>query len=143
MRIRSFVLVPAAVLALGGVACGNDEPGTGSSTSGEGLAVTLKDFTIAPAATTAPAGEITFDITNDGPSVHEFEILATDDAPDALPVDSGVVQTTESEIVDEVEDVAPATSTSLSVDLEVGSYVLICNIADHYEAGMYAGFTVT
>lgn len=141
MRSSPLVLIPAVALALAAVACsgaGDNPPATG-----DGIAVTLKDFTIAPASTTAPSGTVAFDITNDGPSVHEFEVLATDTAHDALAVDSGVVQTQDSEIVDEVENIAPATSTTLGVDLGPGSYVIICNVPGHYEAGMHVGFTVT
>jgi uncharacterized cupredoxin-like copper-binding protein len=143
LRLRPLVLIPAAALVLGGAACSEDPDGAESSTSGDGITVTLRDFAIEPATATAPSGSVEFAITNDGPSVHEFEVLATDTAPDALPVDSGVAQTEPSEIVDEVEDIAPGTSASLSVDLDPGSYVIICNIAGHYESGMHVGFTVT
>ncbi len=30
----------------------------------------------------------------------------------------------------------------MTVDLEPGAYVLICNVSDHYRAGMFAPFTV-
>jgi uncharacterized cupredoxin-like copper-binding protein len=143
--VRSYplVLVTAAALAFGAAACSSDPEAGDTGTSGDSIAVTLKDFAIAPAMTTAPSGTVSFDISNDGPSVHEFEVLATDTAPDALPVDSGVAQTQASEIVDEVENIAPGTSAALSVDLDPGSYVIICNVVDHYEAGMHVGFTVT
>ena len=54
-------------------------------------------------------------------------------------------------IVDEVEDLAVDATESLSVDLEAGSYVLICNVVQeepdgtmeaHYAEGMRASFTV-
>jgi uncharacterized cupredoxin-like copper-binding protein len=143
VRSHPLVLITAAALVFGAAACSNDPGGGDTGASGDGIAVTLKDFAIAPAVTTAPTGKVSFDITNDGPSVHEFEVLATDAEPDALPVDSGVAQTQESEIVDEVENIAPGTSAELSVDLDPGSYVIICNIAGHYGAGMHVGFTVT
>jgi uncharacterized cupredoxin-like copper-binding protein len=38
--------------------------------------------------------------------------------------------------------VATGESTSLTVDLDPGAYVLICNVPEHYRAGMYIGFTV-
>jgi uncharacterized cupredoxin-like copper-binding protein len=141
VRAPSIVLISAAAFVLLAAAC--NDTGANPPASGNGIAVTLKDFAIAPAATTAPPGTVEFDITNDGPSVHEFEVLATDVAPDALPVDSSVVQTQDSEIVDEVENIVPGTSTGLRVDLVPGSYVIICNVPGHYEAGMHSGFTVT
>jgi uncharacterized cupredoxin-like copper-binding protein len=141
VRFPLLVLISAATLVFVPVAC--NAGGANPPASGDGIAVTLKDFAIAPAATTAPSGAVAFDITNDGPSVHEFEVLATDTAPASLPVDSGVVQTQDSEIVDEVENIVPGTSTGLRVDLAPGSYVIICNVPGHYEAGMHTGFTVT
>jgi len=30
----------------------------------------------------------------------------------------------------------------MTVDLEPGVYVLICNVSDHYRAGMFGPFTV-
>lgn len=53
-----------------------------------------------------------------------------------------------SEPVDEVEDIAVGDTQSLTVDLEAGSYVLVCNICDaeeqeaHYQEGMRLAFAV-
>jgi uncharacterized cupredoxin-like copper-binding protein len=155
MDIRRFtmVLMLVGALTFALAACSSsDESGepsyapsssdTGADAMG-GIATTLKDFAITPATTSASAGEITFDVTNDGPSDHEMVIIKTDLAPDALPTDSkGEVVEDEVEAVDEVEDVAPGSSVSLSVNLEAGSYVLICNLPGHYAAGMSAAFTV-
>ncbi len=52
------------------------------------------------------------------------------------------------EAVDEVEDIPVGESETLTVDLDAGSYALICNIYDedeqesHYQEGMRATFTV-
>jgi uncharacterized cupredoxin-like copper-binding protein len=145
MSIRTLVLIPVAVLALTGVACGSDEPtSTDGSDGGDGVTVTLRDFAIELGASSAPAGSITFEATNDGPSVHEFEVIDTDIPADQFEVDSGVAATTAdgSVIVDEVEEIAPGTNVDLTVDLEPGAYALVCNIAGHYEQGMFASFTV-
>lgn len=70
--------------------------------------------------------------------------MRTDISADALPVQSGVVQTSAEgiEIVDEVEDIAPGTTTALSMELASGAYVVICNIPSHYDAGMSASLAV-
>jgi uncharacterized cupredoxin-like copper-binding protein len=129
-----------------GAACGADaDNGTGSSPGdGGGIAATLADTSIVLTSASAPAGPVSFDIANDGSTVHEFEVLRTEISADALPVESGVVQTSAEsiEIVDEVEDIAPGTTTALSVDLGPGAYVVICNIPTHYDAGMSAPFAV-
>ena len=46
------------------------------------------------------------------------------------------------ELVDEIEDIEGGSSQSLTVNLDAGSYVLICNLPGHYAQGMHAGFTV-
>jgi len=142
MSLRTLVLAPLAALALIGSACssGNDAGGE----TGDGIAATLSDFAIDLAETSAPTGSVSFDIRNDGPSIHEFEVLRTDLAADELPVDSGVVQTSAEgvEIVDEIEEIAPGTNAELSIDVDAGSYVIICNVVGHYESGMFAPFTV-
>jgi hypothetical protein len=64
-RARSAALV--AVLAILAASCS----GSGSNTTGD-VAVTLKDFAVAESPGTFAAGDISFGIHNDGPSVHEF-----------------------------------------------------------------------
>lgn len=142
MSLRILILAPLAALALIGTACSSDDGG--GETAGDGIAVTLRDFAIELGETSAPAGSVTFDVVNDGPSVHEFELIDTDIAADSFEVESGVAATTADGgvIVDEVEEVAPGTNTGLTVDLEPGTYALVCNIAGHYESGMFTSFTV-
>ena len=99
------------------------------------------------------SGEVTFNVTNKGPDdTHEFVVIKTDLAPDALPTDAnGAVEEEGAgmEVIDEIEDIAVGQAPSLTVTLEPGSYVLICNIFDeeeqeaHYSMGMRAPFTVT
>lgn len=134
-------VLPALALALT-TACG----GGGG---GGGIAVKLAEWSVAPEETSAPAGEVTFDISNEGANVHEFVIFKTDLAPEDLPLkpeeDSTVVDE-EGEglaLVDEVEDIAPGSSATLTVDLEPGNYILLCNIPGHFEQGMHAAFTVS
>lgn len=136
-RSRVWVAVLTGVLVLTLASCG----GSGSGATGD-VIVTLKDFSLTAAPGTFAPGAISFGIDNDGPSVHEFVVLRTDDAPDALPVENGVIPEDQIDLVDEVEDIAPGTSSSLDVDLEAGAYVLVCNLPAHYEQGMFAAFTV-
>ncbi len=114
--------------------------------------VTLQEFAVVTAADSAPAGSVTFTVTNEGPAlVHEFVVLRTDLAPGDLPTDeNGVVDETADgvEVVDLVEDLAPGDSADLTLDLTAGSYVLVCNVYDagedtaHYAMGMRTAFTV-
>lgn len=133
-------LALAAAAALLAVSCSDSSQ---DANAGSGIGATLKDFAITLESENLTAGSTTFDIVNDGPSSHELEVFRTDLADDALPVENSTVSDDELEIIDEAEDIAPGTATSLTVELSAGHYVVICNIADHYEAGMHAGITVT
>ena len=130
----------AGALAIAATSCGGS--GSAGSTTGD-VAVTMKDFSITTSVASFAAGDVTFGIQNDGPSAHEFVILRTDDAPDALPVENGEIPEDQVDLVDEAEDIAPGTGTSLSANLTAGSYVLVCNLPSHYQAGMHAAFTVS
>ncbi len=45
--------------------------------------------------------------------------------------------------VDEVEDVQIGTPQDLTVDLQAGNYVVLCNLPAHYGLGMHASFSVS
>ena len=143
---KRLTILTAAVALLGAVACSSSSSSTASSAGGSdtgGVSATEKDFSIDLATSSAPAGSVTFNISNEGPSAHEFVIIKTDDAPDALPVKDNTVEEDKIDVVDEAEDIAPSTTATLTTDLEAGSYVIICNIPAHYEQGMHAAFTVS
>jgi len=144
----SRLAVAFAVGALIIVGCTTDTA-SGPTT----VAVTLQEWAVLAEPGSAPTGDITFDVTNDGPEdIHEFVVIRTDlDAGD-LPVDAdGVVDEAGGgmEVIDEIEDIPVGESASLTVSLDAGAYVLICNIWDadegeaHYTLGMRTPFTVT
>ena len=150
-RQAARITVIIAVLALAAGACGDDN-GDGETGAGGAIAITLQEFAVIPSPAQAPAGDVTFDATNEGPDdVHEFVVFATDLAPDALPTveDGSVDETGEGvELQDEIEDIAVGDTQSVTIDLAAGNYVLICNIYDaaekesHYQEGMRVEFTV-
>ena len=111
--------------------------------------VALTTYKITMSKTTANAGDVVFHVHNDATDLtHEFVIFKTDLAPDALPLNSeGAVDEEGAGIthIDEVE-VEAGQASDLTVNLEPGNYVMICNINDnnemHYQHGMYEAFTV-
>jgi hypothetical protein len=154
MTFRRMLAVPAiASLAL--VAC-TDTGASPSGAAGDGepttVAVTLQEWAVEPDAESAPAGDIVFAVTNDGPEdIHEFVVLRTDLDPADLPVDEDGVVSEEGEgivIEGEIEDLAVGATEDLPLTLEAGNYVLLCNIWSedegeaHYQMGMRIGFTV-
>jgi len=164
-RTRRFALGAfLAVLALGLAACKSAGGGGGAGGGEEGAAttvgVTLREFSVTPSPDAAPAGTVKFDVNNAGAEVHEFVVIKTDLAPDALPTgkDGAVDETgTGMEVIGEIEDIPAGSTQSTEFDLASGKYVLLCNITEeakhkdakheevesHYQEGMHATFTVT
>ncbi len=92
----------------------------------------------------AAAGNVTFEVHNDGTIQHSFYVIKTDLDPAGLPLDGNKIDenATGVDVVDEIDDFDAGTIKTLSVDLEAGHYVLICNIAGHYTQGMHVAFDV-
>jgi len=108
------------------------------------LDVVMKDFAIEPSIATASPGMIMFNIENQGMLAHDFYVIRTGLAPDALPVDSAAfqVKVSELDVVKYQPAFAAGANVQVTVDLSAGRYVLICNIASHYQAGSRVAFTV-
>jgi uncharacterized cupredoxin-like copper-binding protein len=146
LRLRkagTAVVAGLAAVSLSMTACGSDE---------ETVTVTLQEFSIGTEPTSVPAGSVTFEATNEGPDdVHEFVVIATELGITDLPTveDGSVDETAEGlEVIGEIEDIPVGETQSVTLDLEAGPYVLICNIYDadedeaHYQEGMRTSFTV-
>ena len=147
MRSRSRSGTVVAAMALGSIIVGCGSAGTSSAPSAEAppagsLGVSLVEWSVVPASTSAAAGTVTFDVSNDGTQVHEFVVVKTDTAADALTVVDNKIDESVLTPVDEIEDIAVGATPSLTVDLAAGHYVLLCNIETHYEQGMHADFDV-
>ncbi len=150
IRKRRAFFALLAVFALATVACSSDSSSTSASSpsspdpsTATSVTATVKDFAIAIDPTSAAAGEVTFSITNEGPSTHEFVVVQTDTAPADLPVTDGLVSEDGITVIGEAEDIASGATPTLTLALEAGKYVIMCNIVGHYEQGMNVGLTVT
>jgi uncharacterized cupredoxin-like copper-binding protein len=139
MRIHRRGAFALAALILLSAACST---ATGESGKGD-VSVTLRDFEISLPGTTVPTGNVTFDVVNQGPSTHELEVFFVPAGvdPNTIQVSAGVADTSALTAVDEVEDVAPSTTAKLSVALNPGTYLLICNLPGHFEQGMHVAVT--
>lgn len=125
-----------------------------ASTSAATLSVTLQDGVVTPAMTSIPAGSVTFDVSNTGGLIHEFVVIRTDIAAADLPTleDGSFDEDAEGvEVLGEIEDIAPGSTQSLTLDLTAGHHVILCNIVgetdgqpfSHFAAGMRADLDVT
>lgn len=137
MRGRMLVAGALAALAAVTVACSSGSDGR----SGARVAVTLHEYAIEPVPTSVPAGSVTFDAHNAGLEVHNLLVIRTDLGPGELPMQGSVAL--ETGTLGRTDVLTAGQDQSVTVDLDPGVYVLICNVPDHYEAGMYTGFTVT
>ncbi|MEZ4504041.1 MAG: plastocyanin/azurin family copper-binding protein, partial [Dehalococcoidia bacterium] len=109
------------------------------------IGVDLTDaWEVNPSADSTAAGSVTFTANNTGVQPHELVVVKTDLGPTELPVEGGVVAEEGEgyEIVGKTEQIPGGGNADLTVDLEAGAYLLICNVPGHYQLGMTTAFTV-
>ena len=122
-------------------------------------------YFVKPDQTTVEAGTVTFAVTNVGELYHEFIVYSNLDGvePGDLPIneEEDEADLVEENIVGEAPYATPPIVPSdkepgdadhrirgggwgaeLTVDLEAGKYILLCNLSGHYtQAKQYAAFT--
>lgn len=158
-QIVGIFVVAASLLTAGSIWAAVHDEGTtegvvGTETPGGtetpaltgGVNVTLIDpafqVTVDPAS--FAAGAVTFNVTNAGTIIHNFRVIKTELDPDSLPLDSTgfKVDETQVNVVGKLAEFASGTTKTLDLTLEAGNYVLICDVATHYDQGMHAAFTI-
>lgn len=153
MQVASFGLVAVVLLTAGGIwaAVRDDneaelvENGVETETPApEGVGVSLAEFTVTLTEATAPAGEVIFNVMNDGASIHNFRVISTSLAPGDLPYDEEAFEVPEDEVdlVASTANLEVEETVQVVIELAAGPYVLICNIPPHYNSGMHVAFTV-
>lgn len=138
-RALSITLI-GLVLAL--AACGSTASPSASTTSGTTITGTLTEYKVALSAASAPAGSVTFNVTNSGTMVHEFVILKTDTLAKDLPLVNGMVVEANFTKIGEVAETDAGKSGTFTGTFPPGHYAIICNIAGHVAQGMVVDFTV-
>ena len=106
------------------------------------LYVEMSDFKITTDHPTIMAGHVVIGIRNHAAMLHELKVIKTDLAPDQLPVDGATAKASEDGKVGELANIAGGASRKLVLELAPGKYVLICNVAGHYQLGMRVGLEV-
>ena len=108
-----------------------------------GVFAELSDYRLVIDQPSIAAGHVVFGIrSRRAATVHEFKVIRTDLAPDQLPIDAASAKASEDGKVGELLNVAAGSSGKLALDLVPGMYVLMCNVAGHYQLGMRVGFEV-
>jgi uncharacterized cupredoxin-like copper-binding protein len=97
------------------------EPTTTAAPEATTVPVTETEFKIALPSTELNAGEITFDVKNDGQLPHDLAIKG---------------------MTEKTKIIQPGDSDRLTVTLEPGDYVLWCTVPGHEAAGMKLTITV-
>ncbi len=137
MIMRS--LTPLVALALLIAACGGAPEAAPTDSQ---VVAEMTDYKIAVNVPSAKAGKIKIGVRNLAAMEHSFEVIKTDLPPDKLQVDGASAKAKEDGKVGEIKSIPAGKSASVTVDLQPGKYVFICNIAGHYQLGMRTGFTV-
>jgi uncharacterized cupredoxin-like copper-binding protein len=112
---------------------------TGAATGGS-VSVTEKEFKLTRKPTSITGGKVIFKVKNVGTLDHELVVLKTSIAPSKLKVKNE--KAVETGRVGKIT-VKKGKSATLTLTLKKGKYVLLCNVKAHYEAGQFAGFSVT
>ena len=154
------VLALATVLALGAVltaGCSSGDDDDKKSSDGGGVTVAPDEGTpvavalgetadeeqymkVSPASVVA--GPVTFTVTNKGTEEHEVMVIEPGTPFDELEINADGRVDESTRVGGEIE-LEEGKAGTLTVDLEAGTYVLVCNKEDHYGKGMRAEFTVT
>ena len=123
--------------------------GDGAMESGAGgtVMVVERDFQITLNPSTVAAGDVTFNVRNDDPDEHQFVVLRTDLPAGGLPLDERGFAVDESAdglaLVGRIPAIAGGTAESVTIALESGRHVVICNVPGHYDLGMVTVLAVT
>ncbi|MBO0850490.1 MAG: peptidase M75 family protein [Pseudonocardia sp.] len=119
-------MIPAALVSAGALLAGCGGKGGATGAENGAITVTATDSSCQVSKNEAPAGNITFQVTNKGSKVTEFYLYGTGDR-----------------IVGEVENIGPALTRKLVVEVpDGGTYTTACKpgmVGD----GIRAPFTVT
>ena len=142
MAMGRRYLVAAAVLAIVLVASACAAAPTNDTSETPSVYIEMSDFKLVPDHPVVAAGHVVFGIRNHASMQHEIKVIKTDLAPDQLPVDGPTAKAKEDGKVGELLNISGGASRKLVLELTPGKYVLICNVAGHYQLGMRVGLEV-
>lgn len=149
MGFRALGFLSLSLVVALAVACAGEESPPPPTLTGA-VHVHLDEWSVEPdpASIDGPV-TATFEGHNHGEFPHQVVVIRTNLAPDALPMERGKVDVDdagEEMLAFDVPAADPGAGVEgrqvATVDLRPGRYVLICNIAGHYQQGMRTAFEV-
>jgi plastocyanin len=117
---------PAAATASAPAAASSAAGAASAAPASGGMDVKVKDFAVDPTTVTVKAGTVTFNVLNQGPTIHNL-----------------TVRDSTGKILFGSRDLKDEESQSVSGDLAAGTYDLICTLPGHESLGVKAKLTVT
>jgi uncharacterized cupredoxin-like copper-binding protein len=133
------LLTPLALFAILIASCGGAPEAAPTDSQ---VVAEMTDYRITVNVPSAKAGKIKIGVRNLAAMEHSFEVIKTDLPQDKLPVDGASAKAKEDGKVGEIKSLPAGRSGAVTLDLQPGKYVFICNVAGHYQLGMHTGFTV-
>jgi len=124
-------------LALTVMACA---PASANIPADVDVAVHMQDYRVILSVATVKPGTVRFGVKNEGGMEHSFELIKTDVPFDQLPTADAKAK--EDGLIKQVKSLPVGNVSVVSADLVAGKYVIICNVAGHYQLGMRAALTV-
>ena len=133
MKRMHWMLLLAGLLVIGLTGCppqtaentGDEDQVAGTEEQVTQVDVGMTEFAFTLDPNTAPAGDVVFNVTNNGDVVHVFEIEGQG-------------------IEEETPRMEPGEQRTLRVeDMQPGTYEVYCPVGNHEERGMRTTFTVT
>jgi uncharacterized cupredoxin-like copper-binding protein len=111
------------------------------------LTADVKEWSISLSGASTAAGEVAFGLTNAGNIPHEFIVVRSELSGEGLQaqVDAATSRLDETTLdaIGEQPEFSPGETKTLTLSLEPGRYVVLCNIAGHFSSGMYADLEIT
>jgi plastocyanin len=130
-RVAALIVLLTVALALAGCGGGDEEPEPAATGGGGGGAgdTTLElaadpggAFKFDQTSLTAPAGKVTIELTNESGVLHDVVVSGSS--------------------VKEASEQITEGSTSVTADVEPGTYAFYCSVPGHREGGMEGTLTV-
>ena len=113
----------------------------------------MRMMSLSLSPTIVPRGQVSFRVVNSGAWIHELAVLPLGSGQNIgqrrIEADNKVDESASLGHVegscgaDEGDGIVPGATGWTTITLAPGRYELICNIAGHYRAGMYAPLEVT